>query len=118
MHSYDDPETAEIVTRLAKNLGTTVQYQDYYLTAELAYRYSYGKPLLRADKFPHLGTQMRRLHEWYMKACVEGEIMLIVGVRDEHYLCGNDEIHIEFEELFQLFNQDAMDKSLISCYCL
>jgi hypothetical protein len=53
-----------------------------------------------------------------MQACGEGSIMLIVALRDEHYFRGNDEIHIDFEELFQLFNQDALDKSLVTCYCL
>jgi hypothetical protein len=43
--------------------------------------------------------------------------MLIVKVTNEHYL-GEDEIHIEFEEIFQLFKQDVLDKSIISCYCL
>lgn len=86
--------------------------------AELAYRYEYGKPLVRPEQVPHLQTQMRRLHEWYMQASKEGNIMLIVAVREEHYFRGNDEMHIDFEELFQLFNQDAIDKSLVSCYCL
>jgi hypothetical protein len=42
--------------------------------------------------------------------------MLIVGVRDEHYFRGNENIYIEFEELFQFFNQDVVDKSLMSFY--
>jgi hypothetical protein len=43
--------------------------------------------------------------------------MLVVKVTNEHYL-GEDEIHIDFKELFQLLNQYALDKSLISCYCM
>jgi DNA/RNA endonuclease YhcR with UshA esterase domain len=35
-----------------------------------------------------------------MKTSVEGEIVLIVGVLDEHYFRGNDEIHIDSEEFF------------------
>ena len=118
MYSFDDPETTELVTRMAKDLGRDVQYEDYYPMAEIAYKYEYGKPLLRPDQLPHLQTQMRRLHEWYMQSCRESQIWLIAAVRDEHYFRGDDEIHIEFEELFQLFKQDALDKSLISCYCL
>jgi len=118
VYSFDDPETTELVTRMAKNLGRDVQYEDYYPMAEIAYKYEYGKPLLRPDQLPHLQTQMRRLHEWYMQSCRESQIWLIAAVRDEHYFRGDDEIHIEFEELFQLFKQDALDKSLISCYCL
>jgi hypothetical protein len=43
--------------------------------------------------------------------------MLMVNVTKEHYICDNDRC-IELEELFQLYNQDALDKSIISCYCL
>jgi hypothetical protein len=51
-------------------------------------------------------------------ASKDGSIMLIVGVRDEHYFRGNENIYIEFEELFQFFNQDVVDKSLMSFYFL
>jgi hypothetical protein len=43
--------------------------------------------------------------------------ILLVEVSKEHFL-GEDLIHIDFEELFQVFNQDALDKSLISSYVL
>jgi hypothetical protein len=43
--------------------------------------------------------------------------MLLAKVTKEHYL-GEDEIHIDFEELFQPLNQDALDKCLVGCYCL
>jgi hypothetical protein len=43
--------------------------------------------------------------------------MILAKVTKEHYL-GEDEIHIDFEELFQLLNQDALDKCLVSCYYL
>jgi hypothetical protein len=43
---------------------------------------------------------------------VESKIFLIVGIRDEHYFQRNDELNIEFEELFQSFNQDVLDKNL------
>jgi hypothetical protein len=62
-------------------------------------------------------TQMRKLHEWYMVVAKSEQEMFIMKVTDEHYL-GEDEIHINFEELFQLYNQDALDKSLVSGYCV
>jgi hypothetical protein len=118
VHSYDDLKTAGMVTRLAKELCTTVQYEGYFPTDEFTYIYKYRQPLVKPDQLPHLQTQMRKLHDWYMQACKEGNIMLIVGIREEHYFRGNEEIHIEFEELFQLFNQEALNKTLMSCYCL
>jgi hypothetical protein len=53
-----------------------------------------------------------------MQASKKGNVTLIAVVREEYYFRGNDEIHIDFEELFQLFNQAAMDKSLVNCYFL
>ena len=53
-----------------------------------------------------------------MEEANKGTNWLILGIKDEHFLRGNDEIQIEFEELFQLFNQDAIDQSVVSAYCL
>ena len=77
-----------------------------------------GQPLVRPEQVPHLPTQMRRLHEWYLKFSKdEGREMLMVQVKKEHYF-RDDMINIDFDEFFQLYNQDALDKSIISCYCL
>ena len=115
--SDDDPNVGTI----ARNLGLTVAQllgKEEAPKADLAYRYEHGKPLIRPEQVPHLQTQMRRLHEWYMQASEAGNTMLMVAVRDEHYFRGRDEIHVEFDELFQLYNQDDLDKYLVSSYCL
>ena len=61
---------------------------------------------------------MRRLHQWYMKASKAGCEYIILQIKEEHYLRGDAQIHVEIEELFQLFNQNDIDVSVISCYCL
>jgi hypothetical protein len=43
--------------------------------------------------------------------------MLMMKVTEEHYIRAN-EICIILKELFQLYNQDVLDKSIVSCYCL
>ena len=60
---------------------------------------------------------MQRLHEWYLNAAKEGQIMLMAKVNERHLL-QDFEVCIMFEEFFELYNQDALDKSLVSCYCL
>jgi hypothetical protein len=45
------------------------------------------------------------------------QTMLIVTVKEENYVYDNM-ICIMFEELFHLYNQDAVEKSFISCYCV
>ena len=120
--SDGDPELAQLLDQLAAEqlVWTLGQYlgTEEAPMAELAYKYKYGKPLVRHDQLSQLQTQMRRLHEWYIKACEEGNNMLLTAIREEHYFRGKDEIQIEFEELFQLYNQDVIDKSLVSCYRL
>ncbi|KAK1682174.1 hypothetical protein QYE76_043022 [Lolium multiflorum] len=64
-----------------------------------------------SEGFPYRGSR-------YLRACRKGDRYLTVSLRDEHYFRGKEEINLELEELFQLFNQDALDKAVISCYCL
>ena len=77
--------------------------------------------MARTDLFPAAGVDgdVRR-RSVQSTAMARPLLGLAAGGKggDEHFLRGRDEIHIEFEELFQLFNQDAIDKSIISAYCM
>ena len=42
---------------------------------------------------------------------------LMVNVKEEHYY-HEKALAVEYLELFQLYNQDALDKSIVSCYYL
>jgi hypothetical protein len=86
-------------------------------TAPLAWRYEKGKSLIPPEKEETLSTQMRKLHKWYMDAAKGAREFLLLRIPKDHFL-GEDLVHIEFEEFFQLFNQDALDKSLVSSYVL
>jgi hypothetical protein len=77
--------------------------------------YVYGQSLVNLDRLSSLGTQMYLLNKWYLKICEPKEVAWIIGrMRPENYL-DYDTIHVEFNELHQLLNQDILDKSLISC---
>jgi hypothetical protein len=65
-----------------------------------------------------LPTQMYRLNKWCMELTKQGWSMLISKIRQQHYFRGEDEINIEFEEIYQLYHLNDLDKSLISCWCL
>jgi hypothetical protein len=108
------------VTDAARDIGISVDQllgTEEVPVADVAWQYAPGKTLVRPEQVPHLSTQMRRLHEWYMKEVKNGREMLMVKVKEEHYFYEN-ELCIEFPEIFQLYNQDALDKSIVSCYCL
>ena len=83
------------------------------------FRYEDGKPLVKPDH-PPLTMMMRRLHEWYMDTYKSGtrKDSLMLGIKEEHDLVGTEVLHVQFVELFQLYNQDALDKQLMTCHCL
>ena len=74
--------------------------------------------MVKPEEVKKLSTRMYELHEWYMKITkTTNRESLMVKVKAEHYF-NETALYVEFTELFQLFNQDAFDKSIVSCYCL
>ena len=107
---------------LAAEMGVTVaellSSQDNVLPVlPVAPKYVRGLPLVSEEKLPQLPTHMRNLHDWYMETAESGRKYIVAKVPEEYYF-REEKIHVEFSELFQLFNFDALDKSLMSCYCL
>jgi hypothetical protein len=76
-----------------------------------------GGPLVSKEKLEDLPTNMCYLQTWYMNEAKNGRIMIVARVPREYYGLPKD-IHVDFDELFQMYNCDALDKSLMSCYCL
>ena len=91
------------------------QLQEFH---EVAYTYRHGHPLVKPELVNSLPTKMRRLHKWYMEASEKGENWIHVGYKNEHFGHGDGMVLIEFSELFQLYQQDAIDKTIVSAYCL
>ena len=86
--------------------------------SEIAWQYVGGKPLVHPDKVKDLPTRMYQLHQWYMNITkISNRLSLMVNVKEEHYF-HEKALSVEYSELFQLYNQDALDKSIVSCYCL
>ena len=118
-----DPEVVAQYGEAAAAQGMSIaQYLsqlEFFPVSEVAYKYQYGKPLVKPEEVNNLPTKMRRLHNWYMHATRAGANWIVLRVTKKHHGKEKDDmISIEFDELFQLFNQDALDKSIISAYCL
>ena len=112
----------EPAAALAGQMGCTVEQllssQDAALPiADIAPKFVYGADLVRKKRLEELPTHMRNLHQWYLDACKVDKRYIVANVPAEYYFRRED-IHIEICELWQLFNLDALDKSLMSCYCL
>ena len=65
-----------------------------------------------------LPTRMRELHQWYLKACAEGYIMLAARIKHTNFYREMDDIWIDFDHFLFLFHQDALDKSLVSVWSM
>ena len=81
-------------------------------------KYRYGRRLMKPGH-PPLTTMMRRFHDWYMDIrSKSGKDNLTLRVKQEIDLVGIDLLSVPYEEFFQFFNQKALDKVIITCYCL
>ena len=79
------------------------------------YKYELGLPLVENPSA--LTTQLCKLHNWYMTASKEERFYIMAGVKEEHYF-HEYAVHIEFSALFEMYNQQTIDKCIVSCYCL
>ena len=77
-----------------------------------------GQPLKWPELIERLPTTMHELHQWYLKACAEGYIMLAARIKHTHFYRGMDDIWINVDHFLFLFHQDALDKSLISVWAM
>ena len=85
---------------------------------EIKRKYVRGQPLVEPEEVKNLPTRMYELHDWYMKIMksYNRESLMVQG-KEENYF-HEKALSVEYSELFQLYNQNALDKSLVSCYCL
>ena len=112
----------EEAAKLAASMGVSVEEllssQDNALPfGDIAPKFVYGMDLVSDERLKELPTHMRNLHQWYLNACKVDKKYIVANVPEEYYFRRED-IHIEICELWQLFNLDALDKSLMSCYCM
>jgi hypothetical protein len=122
--STNDPQQQDMeeAAKLAAEMGVTIAEllgeQDVNIPkAPVVPTYELGMPFVTQERSAELPTAMRSLHNWYLRVVKEGRIMIVAKVPEEYYF-RPDEIHIDFSELNQLYNFRALDKSIISCYCL
>lgn len=115
-----DPELVELYGEAAAAQGMSIRRYLNHINefADIAYKYRHGHPLVKPELVKELPTKMRRLHIWYMRQSAANENWINIAHRNEHYGHGDDVVMIEFDELFQLYQQDALDKSIMSAYCL
>nr|AAR89889.1 hypothetical protein [Oryza sativa Japonica Group]ABF97556.1 transposon protein, putative, CACTA, En/Spm sub-class [Oryza sativa Japonica Group] len=86
--------------------------------AEVAYKFELGKPLVKPEQLQSLPTQMYKFHERYMEMSAKGREMFGARIRNPDFLQGEDVLWIHFKDLFDLYQLDALDVSLLSAWIL
>ena len=82
-------------------------------------KYAKGEPMVTEEEEKLLSTQMRNLHKWYIKEAITFEMTgFWILIKPDYFDNGTGDLWIVNEELFQLFHQLALDKSIVSLYCL
>jgi hypothetical protein len=106
--------TSEMNLSLLAMLGIEEAPKD-----QIVQKYVLGGPLISPEEEDGLSTHMQNLLSWY-KVHIRNKDMkhfFMADVRKEHHF-KRYLIHIKLDELFQLFNQRNLDKSINACYCL
>ena len=111
--------------RSARDMGITLaelkalQSGESVTIHEVVRKYVRGDDLVEPAMVRTLPARLHQLNAWYMHTTKsqEGD-WLYAKIPTDFYGPGDDEIQIEYCELWQLFNFDALDKSIISAFCM
>jgi hypothetical protein len=76
-----------------------------------------GKPMLTVDALHLTVKPCVKVHNYYINNYKSGQD-IIVSYKDHHFLVGDDFFLISFSDLYDLFNLDALDVSLMRYFIL
>jgi hypothetical protein len=76
-----------------------------------------GKPMLTIDVLKQAGKSCVELHNLYINNYNKRQD-IIASFKEEHFLVGNDIFLILWFDLYDIFNLDALDISLMHCFTL
>ena len=92
--------------------------KDYPIAPVVKWPYKEGTSLVPPEIMPLLPTEMRRLHQLYMKAMLDCNFMQGAKIGDEDFFRGEAIIWIDWEEVYQLYHQDSLDISIVTLWLL
>ena len=82
--------------------------------------YKYGQLMLTAAQLESAGPATNALHKYYMKGCVAKQIDVVVQYKRIHFQRSDSNKYflLCFNDLYDLFNLDGLDVSLLHCFTL
>jgi hypothetical protein len=113
----DMEAAAALAAEMGVSIAELLSSQDNLPKATVVPEFKVGMPFVTPEEHKQLPTAMRRLHNWYLQVAKQERIMIVLKVPEEYYF-RPETIHVEFSELNQLYKFWALDKSIMSCYCL
>ena len=83
-------------------------------------KYIYGRALLTAAELENAGPATTSLHNYYMQLCKEKMKYIVASYKRVHFLREAEEecYLLCFNDLYDLFNLDALDVSLLRSFTL
>jgi hypothetical protein len=73
--------------------------------------------MLTVDALYKAGQPCVKLHNYYMNNYKSSQDIM-VSYKDRHFLVGDSFFLISFSDLYDLFNLDTLDVSLMRCFAL
>nr|ABA96639.1 transposon protein, putative, CACTA, En/Spm sub-class [Oryza sativa Japonica Group] len=86
--------------------------------AEVRHHYELGKPLVKPEQLQSLLTQMYKFHQWYMEMSASGREIIGARIKISDFLQGEDVLWINFKDIYELYQLDALDVSILSAWIL
>jgi hypothetical protein len=80
-------------------------------------KYVRGSPMLTVDQLHEVGQYFVEFHNYYIQNVKMGEDIM-VQFKDRHFLLGDNIFVVIFYDMYDLFNLDALDISLMRCFTL
>ena len=114
--TQESPAKGDLTKEIVKALSTS--QIDFVPTLDVPEKYEYGKPFLLSFQLQEGPWEMRKFHEWYMRACRVGLSIITASVPAIVYLSRDNYLMLDFKDIHVLFRLEKLDVNLISVWCL
>jgi hypothetical protein len=104
--------------QITRSTDQVLQSTEFPIAPMVRWPYKEGTSLVPPEIVHVLPMQMRRLHDSYMKVMADINFMQGATFTDDDFLRGEGVIWFNWEEVYQLYHQDALDISIVSLWLL
>jgi hypothetical protein len=81
-------------------------------------KYVPGRPLLTFEKLRKVPANIKRLHDWYMRASSVGIDTINVNIPAHAFIGSNQKAVVAFEDMWLMMNLQRLDVQLVTIFAL